>query len=59
MNNIIVDPKQVIELRNRTALPFLKCREALIACENDIEKALKYLREQHKPIGLMDAERTL
>ncbi len=55
MNNIIVDPKQVVELRNRTALPLLKCKEALIACENDIEKALKYLREQHKPIGLMDS----
>ncbi len=51
-----IDREKIIELRNRTALPLLKCKEALIVCENDIEKALKYLREQHKPIGLMDAE---
>lgn len=42
------------EVRERTAHPFLKCRQALEATGWDVEAAIRLLRAQYKPVGLMD-----
>lgn len=42
------------EVRDRTAHPFLECRQALQAMGWDVEKAIRLLQSQHKPVGLMD-----
>lgn len=53
------DRQSIKELRERTYLPLLKCRNAIMEAEGDIEKAYKLLREQN-PIrwGVMDGNRT-
>ena len=38
--------KDVIELRERTGVGMLKCKEALDATEGNMEKAIEYLREK-------------
>jgi elongation factor Ts len=37
---------QVKELRDRTGLPMMKCKEALVACDGDLEAAVDHLRKQ-------------
>jgi len=38
--------KDVVELREKTGVGMLKCKEALEACDGNIEKAIDYLREK-------------
>jgi elongation factor Ts len=39
---------EVKKLRDRTSMPFGKCREALIQTNGDLEKAVQWLRERSK-----------
>lgn len=41
-----VDAKSVKELREKTAAPMMDCREALVATDGDMEKAIVVLREK-------------
>jgi len=41
-----VDAKTVKKLRDRTGISMAKCKEALVATESDIEKAIEHLRKQ-------------
>lgn len=46
-----IDAKLVAELRRRTGLPMMKCKQALVDGEGDIEKAEERLRKEgHKTI---------
>ena len=38
--------KDVVELREKTGVGMLKCKEALTECNGDIDKAIDYLREK-------------
>jgi elongation factor Ts len=38
-------PKLIKELREKSGAGMLDCKKALVACEGDIEKAIKHLRE--------------
>ncbi len=48
-----ITAQQVKELRDRTGLGMMKCKEALQATDGDMEKAIEYLRKQ----GLRTAEK--
>lgn len=48
-----ISPKDVMALRNRTNLPMMDCKAALIKAEGDIDKAEEILRKDRK--GKMDA----
>lgn len=41
-----IDPKLVKELRERTGIQMMKCKEALVECAGDIEKAIDWLRSR-------------
>jgi len=43
-----ISAQQVKSLRDRTQLPMMECKKALIACEGDEEKAIDWLRKQGK-----------
>lgn len=46
-----IDAKLVAELRRRTGLPMMKCKQALVAGDGDLEKAEEQLRKEgHKTI---------
>jgi elongation factor Ts len=46
-----IDAKMVAELRRRTGLPMMKCKQALVDGDGDIEKAEERLRKEgHKTI---------
>jgi translation elongation factor EF-Ts len=44
----------ILELQRRSALPLLKCREALKANDWDLEKALRWLQEKYPAPYKMD-----
>lgn len=44
---------QVKELREKSGAGMMECKKALVACENDIEKASEYLRKK----GLASADK--
>jgi len=48
-----ITAQQVKELRERTGLGMMKCKEALQATDGDLDKAVEYLRKQ----GLRTAEK--
>ncbi len=48
-----ISAQQVKELRDRTGLGMMKCKEALQATDGDLDKAVEYLRKQ----GLRTAEK--
>lgn len=48
--------KLIKELRDKTNMPLLKCKEALINNQWDIDKAMEWLRKQNPRMGL-DTER--
>ena len=53
--------QQISELREKTGVGVLQCKEALLACNDNIEKAIDYLREKGlasaaKPEGRIAAE---
>lgn len=41
-----VSPAEVKALRDRTGLPIMDCKRALVECEGDMDKAIEYLRKQ-------------
>lgn len=42
-------PAQMVKnLRERTGLPMMECKEALSECDGDIDAALEWLRKKHK-----------
>lgn len=43
-----ISAQMVKDLRERTDLPMMECKEALTECHGDIESALAYLRKKHK-----------
>ena len=49
----VISAKQVQALRERTGVGMMKCKEALIATDGDMEKAVDLLREK----GLAAAEK--
>ena len=48
-----INAEKVKELREKTGIGMMKCKEALLACEGDSEKAIDYLRKR----GLATAEK--
>jgi len=49
-----LNAKDVMRLRDRTGLPMMACKSALIECKGDFEKAEEFLRKQLK--GKMDTK---
>ncbi len=47
-----ISAKEVMDLRKRTGVGMMDCKKALLKCEGDAEKAIKYLREK----GIAKAE---
>ena len=47
----------VNELRKRTGMQMMKCKEALIAADGDMEKAIQYIREKNQGVKVKLAER--
>ena len=43
---VTISAKQVNELRQRTGVGLMKCKEALVKTEGDMEEAVTLLREQ-------------
>ncbi len=41
-----VSPAEVKALRDRTGLPMMDCKRALVECEGDMDKAIEFLRKQ-------------
>ncbi len=50
----VIDPKRIMELRNRTSVQVLKCKEALIACDGDLDKAARWLRGRGAPTKIQE-----
>jgi len=48
-----INAEKVKELREKTGIGMMKCKEALIACDGDFENAIDYLRKK----GLATAEK--
>ena len=48
-----IEASKVKELRDKTGAGMMDCKKALIECEGDFEKAVKYLREK----GIADASK--
>ncbi len=38
----------VMDLRGKTDLPMMECKQALVECDGDLEAALEWLRKKHK-----------
>ncbi len=47
-----ISAKEVMDLRKRTGVGMMDCKKALLKCEGDMDKAIKYLREK----GIAKAE---
>jgi elongation factor Ts len=43
-----VTAQMVKDLRERTDLPMMECKQALTECQGDVEAALEWLRKKHK-----------
>lgn len=41
-----ISAKQVVALREKTGVGMMKCKEALVKTDGDMEQAIKLLREQ-------------
>ena len=52
-----ISAKDVQALRERTGVGMMKCKEALVATEGDIEKAVTFLREQGLAVAAKKASR--
>jgi len=52
-----ISAKDVQALRERTGVGMMKCKEALIATEGDMEKAVTYLREKGLAVAAKKASR--
>jgi len=47
----------VNSLREKTGIGMMKCKEALVACDGDIEKAVEYLRKQGAAVAAKRADK--
>ncbi len=47
-----ISAKEVMDLRKRTGVGMMDCKKALLKCDGDMDKAIKYLREK----GIAKAE---
>ena len=52
-----ISAKDVQALRERTGVGMMKCKEALVATEGDLEKAVTFLREQGLAVAAKKASR--
>jgi elongation factor Ts len=55
---VAVDTESIKELRTRTGAGMMDCRNALTACEGDIEKSIDFLREKGLAKAAKKATRT-
>jgi hypothetical protein len=53
---IPITKELVLELREKTTAGIMECKRALIACNGDLNKAIKYLK--HYPFNILDIWRT-
>ena len=53
-----ISASQVKELRAKTGLGMMKCKEALEACNGDFDKAIEYLRKQGLDAATKKSSRT-
>ena len=54
-----VPAKLVMQLRAATGLPMMKCKEALLACGNDYEKSVDWLRKKGLETAAKKADRVM
>ncbi|MCL1957871.1 MAG: translation elongation factor Ts [Fibromonadales bacterium] len=52
-----ITASMVNSLREKTGVGMMKCKEALTACEGDLEKAVEYLRKQGADVALKRADK--
>jgi elongation factor Ts len=52
-----ITASMVNSLREKTGVGMMKCKEALTACEGDIEKAVEYLRKQGADVAVKRADK--
>ena len=52
-----ITAEAVKQLRDRTGMQMMKCKEALIATNGDMDKAIQYLRERNKDAQVKSAGR--
>jgi elongation factor Ts len=52
-----ISAEAVKQLRDRTGMQMMKCKEALIASNGDMDKAIQYLRERNKDLAGKSAGR--
>ncbi|MCL2282623.1 MAG: translation elongation factor Ts [Fibromonadales bacterium] len=52
-----ITAQMVNSLREKTGVGMMKCKEALVACEGDIEKAVEYLRKQGAAVAAKRADK--
>jgi hypothetical protein len=43
-----ISAQMVKELREKTDLPMMECKQALSECNGDVESAMEWLRKKHK-----------
>lgn len=53
-----ITAQMVKDLREKTDLPMMECKQALAECDGDIEAALEWLRKKHKGKMAERADRT-
>jgi len=54
-----IDPKKVMELRQRTGLPMMECKKALVECGGDVDRAEEFLRKQGEKVAASKAGRAV
>ncbi len=52
-----ISAKEVQALREKTGVGMMKCKEALVACDGDMDKAVDYLREKGLATAVKKASR--
>ena len=52
-----ITASMVNSLREKTGVGMMKCKEALTACEGDVEKAVEYLRKQGAAVAAKRADK--
>jgi elongation factor Ts len=52
-----ITAQMINSLREKTGVGMMKCKEALVTCEGDIEKAIEYLRKQGAAVAAKRADK--
>jgi elongation factor Ts len=52
-----ITAQMINSLREKTGVGMMKCKEALITCEGDVEKAIEYLRKQGAAVAAKRADK--